>query len=153
MNDAERERYDETNRKVLEESKRFDAALPELRKCLLGRYVIFLNGEVVDHFATMDEAYKVALKRLGEDAAFVLSQVRRGDSPFHGPPEGTCSNCGVRSAEHWWTGEGGVMAAAHGQAAPWCERCCVTAQLEHARTVASDVSELEERLAALEKTP
>ena len=153
MTDAKREDYEATNHKVHEEAVRFDAALPELRQRLLGRYVVFLNGEVVDHFATMDEAYRTALERFGPDGGFVVSQVCRGDSPFHEPPEGMCTNCGIRPAAHWWTGEGGVMAAVHGQAAPWCERCCVEAQLEHARKAASGVDEIEARLAELRKVP
>lgn len=72
--------------------------------------------------------------------------------PFDGPPQGrTCDNCGNRPATHWWTADGGVLAATHGFYAAWCMRCIVTAQLRYAREMAATIPELEKKLAELEK--
>ena len=63
--------------KVRAESERFRAAVPALLKTRLkGRYVIFLNGEVVADFATGDEAHAEAVRRFGYRGGFVVTQVK-----------------------------------------------------------------------------
>jgi hypothetical protein len=67
----------DVHEKVRAESERFRAALPSLLKSRLkGRYVIFLNGQVVADFATMDEAHGEAVRRFGYDGGFVVTQVK-----------------------------------------------------------------------------
>ena len=66
-------------------------------------------------------------------------------------PDGqTCSRCNKRPATAWWTDEG-IVAAVHGMFTPRCERCCIEAQLEHAKRLAASIPELEAKLAALEQ--
>lgn len=66
---------DETARKVLAETERFLAALPELMKQHPGRWVVFRDGQVVSDHATEDEAYRDAVARFGLDGGFVVAPV------------------------------------------------------------------------------
>ena len=60
---------------------------------------------------------------------------------------GDCRRCGVRPATSLWAGHNDPgMALARNLTVPWCEQCCIEVQLEHARTVASHIPELEARL-------
>ena len=62
-----------------------------------------------------------------------------------------CQNCGKRPGTEKWVGTGGVIGLIHGCYQMWCERCCIEAQLEHARKAARSVRKLERRLAELDK--
>ncbi|MBI5478799.1 MAG: hypothetical protein HY906_08090 [Deltaproteobacteria bacterium] len=62
-------------RKVLEETERFRAALPELIKQHPGRWVVFRDGQVVSDHATEDEAYRAAVARFGVTGGFVVAPV------------------------------------------------------------------------------
>jgi hypothetical protein len=65
-------------------------------------------------------------------------------------PNGTlCARCQENEATVWWAGEMGMLAVTHGFMSPWCERCSVEKQAEHAREVADRLVELEARLQEL----
>ena len=49
---------DATHQKVLEETKRFWAVLPKLLEEIPGRWVLFKDGVVVEHYATSKEAQR-----------------------------------------------------------------------------------------------
>jgi hypothetical protein len=66
---------DEIERKVLEETKRFLAALPELLQHHAGRWVVYRDGQVVSDHATEDEAYQAAVERFGHSAGYVVAPV------------------------------------------------------------------------------
>jgi hypothetical protein len=65
----------EIERRVLEETERFRAALPELIKHHPGRWVVFRDGAVVSDHATEDEAYRAAVVRFGVQGGFVVAPV------------------------------------------------------------------------------
>jgi hypothetical protein len=68
-------------------------------------------------------------------------------------PKGPCRNCGVREASTWWVGDSGTLGFVHGMGQPWCERCCVEKQIEHAEEVAKKLPKLRldlERMMLLE---
>ena len=65
----------EAAEKVLEEMRRFWAALPELRKHLEGRWVVFSQGEVVSDHATEDDALQASRDNPGEQQPFVVARV------------------------------------------------------------------------------
>ena len=67
------------------------------------------------------------------------------------PVAGDCENCGQRPAETVWIGEGGSLAFSRQYMQQlWCQRCALTAQLEHAREAAARIPELEASLAVME---
>ena len=63
--------------KVRIESERFRAAIPALLTTPLnGRWVVFLDGEVMADFATRDEAHDEGVRRFGYHGGFVIAQVK-----------------------------------------------------------------------------
>lgn len=58
--------------KVLEETKRFQANLPELMKELEGRWVLYKDGRVTAVFQTEDEAFKAGLETFGLDGGHIV---------------------------------------------------------------------------------
>jgi hypothetical protein len=64
-------------------------------------------------------------------------------------PSGPCKRCQENEATIWWVGEGGSLALVHGFKQPWCERCCVEAQLRYVREAVVKLPELERQLASL----
>jgi hypothetical protein len=66
---------DANAQKVLEESRRFRARLPELLKDYDGRWVVFLDGDVRDAFDDEEEAYVAAVTRFGVRGGFVIARV------------------------------------------------------------------------------
>jgi len=87
-----------------------------------------------------------------DSAATVTIANEIQQDPF-GPPENkTCASCQERPATLWWVGDGGTLAITHGMKVPWCERCCVSAQLKHARERAAEIPALEAKLKELEKS-
>jgi hypothetical protein len=65
---------------VLEETKRFRAALPELKKTLLNRWVVFLDNQVQADCSTEGEAYDLAVRKFGANGGFVLALVADTES-------------------------------------------------------------------------
>lgn len=61
--------------RVLEETKRFHSALPDLLLKYRGRWIVFRDGEVKSDWATEQEAYAAAVKTLGRDGGFVVAPV------------------------------------------------------------------------------
>jgi hypothetical protein len=66
---------DANAQRVLEESRRFRAALPELLPQYNGRWVVFRNGAVVDAFDDEDDAYVAAVDKFGVGGGFVIARV------------------------------------------------------------------------------
>ena len=66
----------EQHRKVLEETKRFWAVLPELLKTIPGRWVVFKDGVVVADYATGSEAHRAGIERFGLDGGQVIAPVK-----------------------------------------------------------------------------
>lgn len=64
-----------TREKVLEETKRFHDALPQLVQKYAGRWVVFAEGAVVSDHANENDAYKAALERFGVQGGFVVAPV------------------------------------------------------------------------------
>lgn len=68
-----------------------------------------------------------------------------------------CANCQMPppggTELHRWVGEGGALALSHGMYSWWCDVCTTAAQLDHARTRAALIPEMEERLADLRARP
>lgn len=64
-----------TAQRVLDESKRFRARLPELVPRYDGRWVVFLDGDVKDDFEGEEEAYVAAVRRFGVNGGFVIARV------------------------------------------------------------------------------
>jgi hypothetical protein len=64
-----------TAERVLEESRRFRARLPELLKLYQGRWVVFREDAVVADFADEDAAYVDAVTRFGVRGGFVVAPV------------------------------------------------------------------------------
>ena len=69
------DRMDETAKRVLEESRRFRACLPELMKTYEGRWIVFRDGNVIDDFDDEDAAYAAAITRFGTRGGFVIAPV------------------------------------------------------------------------------
>lgn len=68
--------------KVREEMHRFWAELPELRKRLEGRWVVFYQGEVVSDHATEDDALAAAASRPGEGVPWAVDIVAERRKPI-----------------------------------------------------------------------
>jgi hypothetical protein len=66
---------DEIATRVLEESRRFRAKLPELMKTYEGRWVVFRDGDVKDDFEDEEEAYVAAVNAFGVHGGFVIAHV------------------------------------------------------------------------------
>jgi hypothetical protein len=62
--------------RVLDETRRFEAMLPELLARIPGRWVVFRDGRVWSEHADGASAYRAAVERFGEDGAFVVAPVR-----------------------------------------------------------------------------
>lgn len=60
-----------------------------------------------------------------------------------------CQQCHQRPATETWVGDGGWLAYSHGMYSSWCKRCCVEAQLTHARESAAAIPDLEAQLQTL----
>lgn len=60
--------------KVLEQTRKFLAALPGLLDGHRGRWVVYLDG-IRGEYATRDEAYAAAVKEFGGDGGFVVAPV------------------------------------------------------------------------------
>jgi hypothetical protein len=71
-------------------------------------------------------------------------------SPKSGDP---CRNCRQRPGTLLWVASGGAFAMAHGAGVYWCRVCVVTAQLEHARSMAASIPNLEAQLQEALDTP
>jgi hypothetical protein len=65
----------ELEAKVLQETERFFSALPDLIESLGGRWVVFLDGQVVSHHDTEDAAYRDAVALFGGERGYVIAQV------------------------------------------------------------------------------
>lgn len=90
---------------------------------------------------------------MSKDPVQIVTTVVEADTLYYPMPipEGTvCRNCGKPNATQWWTGDGGMFAAIHGQAVPWCELCGLRVQLEHARERAAAIPGIEAQIAKLE---
>jgi hypothetical protein len=61
--------------KVLEESRKFRARIPELVPDYNGRWVVFLNNEVKYAFDDEEEAYVTAVNEFGVRGGFVVALV------------------------------------------------------------------------------
>lgn len=64
-------------------------------------------------------------------------------------PSGTCERCDKRPATSWWVGEGGLLGWTHGFRRPWCDVCCLEAQIEYAEAAAAQLPEMKARLAKM----
>jgi hypothetical protein len=66
------------------------------------------------------------------------------------PLIGPCQNCGKERALHNWAGTMSALECARNPQHMflWCERCCLEAQIEHARNQAARIPGLEAELAA-----
>jgi hypothetical protein len=64
-----------TSEKVLEETKRFHQALPELLSAHRDHWVVFMDGKVKSQHASEQEAYADAVKTYGRDGGFVIAKV------------------------------------------------------------------------------
>ena len=60
---------------VLEETKRFRAALPQLLEEHAGAWVVFMNGRVASVHDDHDAAYRAGLAEYGPDATYVVDRV------------------------------------------------------------------------------
>jgi hypothetical protein len=60
---------------VLEETRCFRAAIPQLMQQYRGRWVVFRGGKMRGDYASADGAYCAALKIFGADGGFVVGQV------------------------------------------------------------------------------
>ncbi len=65
----------EVAQRVLEETKRFHRALPDLLPKYRGRWIVFLDGQFQSDHATEQEAFEAAVKRYGVKGGFVVAQV------------------------------------------------------------------------------
>jgi len=61
--------------RVLQETLRFRAALPDLLKTHPGKWVVFRDGEVKSVHETEEEAYKAGLEKFGRDGGQVVAPV------------------------------------------------------------------------------
>lgn len=61
---------------VLEETRRFEAALPDLMTRYEGRWVVFKDGAVVSDHDTEEEAFLSSLERFGLEGGQVIAQVK-----------------------------------------------------------------------------
>lgn len=66
----------EAARRVLEETKRFEAKLPELLPQLAGRWVVFRDGVVASDHPNENEAYRAAVQAFGPQGGFVVAEVK-----------------------------------------------------------------------------
>jgi hypothetical protein len=60
---------------VLDEVKRFRAALPQLLTRYRDRWVVWKDGRVQSDHATLDEAYRAGLRKYGPKSGMVVKQV------------------------------------------------------------------------------
>lgn len=63
------------DKKVLEQTLLFRAALPGLLEEHRGEWVVFHEGSVRSMHATIREAYAAAINELGPDAGFVVAPI------------------------------------------------------------------------------
>ena len=69
---------------------------------------------------------------------------------FAKDPEGPCRCCNKRKAAISWVGEGSILDVVHGaERIPWCEICCLEAQIQYAEEFASKLPGLRLRLGDL----
>ena len=67
--------------RILEESRRFRAALPELLKQHAGKWVVFKDGEVRIVTDDEDSAYVWGLEHYGARGGFVVAPVDEDQGP------------------------------------------------------------------------
>ncbi|MFT5431362.1 MAG: hypothetical protein ACI9OJ_002057 [Myxococcota bacterium] len=67
----------EMYRQILEESRRFRAALPDLLQRHAGQWVVFHHGQVTSVHADADDAYREGMTRFGPDCSYVVDRVER----------------------------------------------------------------------------
>ena len=63
--------------KVLDETRRFRAALPSLLDRHAGQWVVFKDGVVASVHASMDDAYRAGLRAFGPQGGHVVDRVQR----------------------------------------------------------------------------
>lgn len=68
-------RNDEVHQRVLEESRRFRARLPELLQRYDGRWVVFIRDAVAGDFADEESAYVAGVQWFGVRGGFVIARV------------------------------------------------------------------------------
>jgi hypothetical protein len=61
--------------RVLEQTKLFHRALPELLHKYRGRWVVFVDGQVKGVHASEEEAYGAAVQAYGPNGGFVIAPV------------------------------------------------------------------------------
>jgi hypothetical protein len=61
--------------RVLEETRRFRDALPELLNEHAGKWVVFKDGRVVSVHKDEDEAYRAGLEKFGREGGHVIAPV------------------------------------------------------------------------------
>ena len=61
--------------KVLQETLRFRAALPELLKGHSGKWIVFKDGEVQSVHDTAEEAHRAGLEKFGREGGHVVAPV------------------------------------------------------------------------------
>lgn len=80
-----------------------------------------------------------------------MSHITVGSGILNAPKIGDpCANCKARPSVSWWCDDEGPQAMIRGYARPWCERCCIVAQIAHQRAMAAKLPETEARLAAID---
>ena len=62
-------------KRVFDETQRFQAALPELMKKYPARWVVFKDGQVQGDYDNGDGAYLAAIEKFGVDGGFVIAPV------------------------------------------------------------------------------
>jgi len=65
------------------------------------------------------------------------------------PDNAICENCREHKATILWIGEGSTLDWVHGAGVPWCECCCLKAQLDYAKKRMAGIPELERKLAGV----
>lgn len=61
--------------KVLEETRRFRQALPDLLKEHAGKWVVFKDGTVQSIHESADDAYRAGLEKFGREGGQVIAPV------------------------------------------------------------------------------
>lgn len=75
LRDMDRNAMTTVSEKVLEETKRFRASLPELLKVHPGKWIVFLNGAVQSVHDDETSAFESGRSQFGVDAGYVIAPV------------------------------------------------------------------------------